>query len=246
MAGMTDSSADQPVDAGAAAPLSIPQLPTPTTAATIAADLLVAIHRGSLRWGAKVPSQKELVRAYGVAMGTAASALAKLDAVGLTQARPGAGRFVVRRPPLWQRHDVLDILDAASICRSLAASCGGSAPHYISVGGDPDWDAPHADPETMPPRRVDVTFLDGLDRHVLRWQAEAFVDAARRIVGHGLTDADRHLVAAARAILRDGATRPKDQAPIAHYGGPEPAGEDVVLRIWPDRAQPPGPDDPPF
>lgn len=244
---MTDSSADQPVDAGAAAPLAIPQLPTPATAATIAADLLVAIHRGSLRWGAKVPTQKELVRAYGVAMGTAASALSKLDGVGLTHARPGAGRFVVRRPPLWQRHDVLDILDAASICRSLAATSGGSTPHCISVGGDPDWDDPRTDPEkTTPPRQVDVTVLDGLDRHVLRWQSEAFLEAARRIVGHGLTDADRHLVAAARAILRDGGARPADQAPIAHYGGPEPAGEDVVLWIWPDRAQPPGPHDPPF
>lgn len=244
---MTDSPVDQPADAWGGAPLPIPQLPIPTTAATIAADLLVAIHRGSLSWGAKVPSQKELMAAYGVAMGTAASALAKLDAVGLTHARPGAGRFVIAKPPLWRRHDVLDILDAASICRSLASSSGGSAPHYIGVGGDPNWDDPHADPEkTMPPRRVDVTVLCGLDRHLLRWQAEAFVDAARRIVGHGLVDADRHLVAAARAILRDGAARPEGQAPIAYYGGPEPAGEDVVLRIWPDRARPLGPDDPPF
>lgn len=242
---MTNTSDGQLVDATTALP--IPQLPTPTTAATIAADLLVAIHRGSLNWGAKVPSQKELMSAYGVAMGTAASALTKLDAVGLTQARPGAGRFVVRKPPLWQRHDVLDILDAASICRSLAATGGGSTPHYAYVGGDPDWDDPHVDPEkTMPPRRIDVTFLYGLDRHVLRWQAEAFVDAARRIVGHGLADADRHLVAAARAILRDGAVRPENQAPIAHIGGPEPVGEDVVLRIWPERARPLGPDDPPF
>ncbi|GAB3902509.1 hypothetical protein GCM10029964_093090 [Kibdelosporangium lantanae] len=186
------------------------------------------------------------MNAYGVAMGTAASALTKLDAIRLTQPRPGAGRFVVRRPPLWRRHDVLDVLDAASICRHLASTSGGSAPHYVDVGGDPDWDDPHADPEkTMPPRRVDVTVLCGVDRHLLRWQAEAFVDAARRIVGHGLTDADQHLVAAARAILRDGAARPEGQAPIAYYGGPEPAGEDVVLRIWPERATP-SPWDPPF
>ncbi|SFQ26243.1 GntR family transcriptional regulator [Amycolatopsis rubida] len=244
---MTETSAEQPVDAGAAEPLAIPQLPTPTTAATIAADLLVAIHQGSLQWGAKVPSQKELMRAYGVAMATAASALSKLDAVGLTHARPRAGRFVVDQPPLSRRHDVLDVLDAASICRYLAATSGGSAPHYVYVGGDPDWDDPHVDPEKkMPPRRVDVTFLYGLDRHVLRWQSEAFVDAARRIVGHGLTDADRHLVAAARAILRDGAARPEGQAPIAQSGGPQPVGEHVALRIWPDRARPLGPDDPPF
>uniref|UniRef100_UPI003F494CFD hypothetical protein n=1 Tax=Amycolatopsis sp. CA-096443 TaxID=3239919 RepID=UPI003F494CFD len=115
------------------------------------------------------------------------------------------------------------------------------------MGGDPDWDDPRADPETTRlPRRVDVTVLYGLDRHLLRWRAEAFVDVARRIVGHGLTDADRHLVAAARAILRDGAARPQGQAPVPLYDGPEPAGESVTLRIWPDRARPLGPDDPPF
>jgi hypothetical protein len=242
---MTDPPAGQPAHLQPA-PRPIPQLPTPTTAATIAADLLVAIHRGALSWGDKVPTQKELMAAYGVAMATAAAALTKLDAIGLTHARPGAGRFVVGKPPL-RRHDVLDILDAASICRRLACASGGPGPHDISVGGDPDWDDPHADPEKrLPPRHVDVTLLTGLDRHLLRWQAEAFVDAARRIVGHGLTDTDQHLVAAARAILRDGAARPADQAPIPLYGGPQSVGEDVVLRIWPDRARPLGPDDPPF
>jgi DNA-binding transcriptional MocR family regulator len=242
---MTDTPAEQPADPHSAY-RPIPQLPTPPTAATIAADLLVAIHRGALSWGDKVPTQKELMAAYGVAMATAAAALTKLDVIGLTQARPGAGRFVVNKPPL-HRHDVLDILDAASICRTLACTSGGSAPRHTWVGGDPDWDDPHADPDkAMPPRRVDVTVLSGLDRHLLRWQAEAFVDAARRIVGHGLTNADQHLVAAARAILRDGAARPAEQAPIPLYGGAEPVGEDVVLRIWPDRARPLGPDDPPF
>lgn len=226
--------------------LRIPQLPVPTTAATIAGDLLVAIHRGYLPWGTQVPSQTDLMRAYKVATATAASALSKLDAVGLTYTVPGKGRFVVAKPPLFQRHDVLDILDAAMICRRLASSGGGSAPHYIGVGGDPDWDDPHADPEkSMPPRRVDVTALVGVDRHLLRWISEAFVDAARRIVGHGQVDADRHLVASARAILRDGAVRPENQAPIAHMGGPEPVWEDVVLRIWPERAEP-QPDGPPF
>ena len=66
------------------------------------------------------------------------------------------------------------------------------------------------------------------------------------MTGAGLADADAHLVAAARAILRDGGRRPGGQPPIALSGGPAPADEDVALRIWPERGRPIDPDGPPF
>ncbi|MER7666427.1 GntR family transcriptional regulator [Streptomyces sp. NPDC096193] len=39
----------------------------------IAGDLALAIHQGLIRGGERMPSQKELMAAYGVAMGTAAA-----------------------------------------------------------------------------------------------------------------------------------------------------------------------------
>ncbi|MEU8936252.1 hypothetical protein AB0D30_41005 [Streptomyces sp. NPDC048409] len=76
--------------------------------------------------------------------------------------------------------------------------------------------------------------------------SEAFLAAARRLVAHGVSDTDRHLVESARAVLRDGGRRPEDQPGIALYSGREPDAEDVVLRIWPERAEPRDPNGPPF
>ncbi|MEU3521132.1 hypothetical protein ABZ770_38755 [Streptomyces sp. NPDC006654] len=81
----------------------------------------------------------------------------------------------------------------------------------------------------MPPRRLDVGVLAALDRHVLRWMSEAFLSAARRLVARGVSDADRHLIESARAILRDGGRRPEGQPGIALSGGPTPAEEDALL-----------------
>jgi len=112
---------------------------------------------------------------------------------------------------------------------------------------DPDWHDSTADPEKVwPPRTVDVSALNALDRHLLRWMSEAFLAAARRLVSVGQTDSDVHLVEAARAVLRDGARRPARQPAIAEQGGPTPADEDVALRIWPERGAPMDPNGPPF
>lgn len=221
-------------------------------AVCIAADLALAIHSGRIRAGEKLPSQSKLRESYGVAAATAQSALNKLSATGLTRSEPGRGTFAVDAysARFFEHSPILDVLDASDICRHLAGLSFGpdsTVPPTVGVGGKPGWDDPHADPEkVMPPRQVEVSALVGLDRHILRWMSEAFIEAARRMVGSGIADADRHLIASARAILRDGGRRPDGQPGIALAGGPIPWAEDVVLRIWPERARPPGPGEPPF
>lgn len=64
---------------------------TETPAERIAGDLALAIHQGLIRGGERLPSQTKLMKSYKVAMGTAASALAKLSAAGLTRGETGRG-----------------------------------------------------------------------------------------------------------------------------------------------------------
>ncbi|MFH8410436.1 GntR family transcriptional regulator [Streptomyces sp. NPDC018019] len=209
-----------------------------TPAERIAGDLALAIHRGLIRPGEKLPSQSKLKDSYGVAMATASSALGKLAAAGLAYSVPGSGTFAQRTDRLFDRPPVLDVLAASALCRHLASLSFGPDTDVptVPVGGSPGWDDPHADPEkVLAPRQVDVSALAGLDRHILRWMSEAFLTAARRLVGAGQTDADVHLVESARSILRDGGRRPEGQPGMAYYGGPCPEDEDVALRIWPER-----------
>jgi len=220
-----------------------------SAAERIAGDLALAIHQGLIRGDERLPSQTDLMKAYGVAMNTASSALGKLQAAGLTRSERGRGTFAVRIEREWA-NPILDVMAAASVCRSLAAHTFGKNDNNpkLPVGGDPAWLTENENEWTRPGRMVDVSALVGIDRHVLRWMSEAFLSAARRLVATGQSDADTHLIEAARAILRDGARRPDKQPAIAHYGGPHPVDEDVVLRIWPERAnhQPLGPNDSPF
>lgn len=217
---------------------------TETPAERIAGDLALAIHQRLIRPGERLPSQSKLMRSYGVAMGTASAALGKLAAAGLIRTVPGSGTYAVR-PNSFDPNPVLDLFAAASLCRTLAAhSFGpGSAPVLEIGGGGVDTSGDREGPLT---RLVDVSALEGLDRHVLRWMSEALLAAARRLVADGPCDGDTHVIATARAILRDGGRRPEGQEPIAVHGGPRPADEDVVLRIWPERAAPADPDGPPF
>ncbi|MFF5846423.1 hypothetical protein ACIP25_07120 [Streptomyces massasporeus] len=113
----------------------------------------------------------------------------------------------------------------------------------IQVGGDVDTSGDRQGPLT---RMVDVSVLEGLDRHVLRWMSEALLSTERRLVADGPCEGDTHVIATARAIHRDGGRRPEVQPGIAVHGGPTPADEDVVLCIWPERASPADPDGPPF
>lgn len=218
---------------------------TETPAEQIAGDLALAIHQRLIRPGERLPSQAHLMKAYGVAMGTAAAALGKLAAAGLIRTVPGSGTYALHPDP-FEPSPIFDVLAAASLCRTLAArtSPPGSAPVLeIRVGEDVDTSGDREGPLT---RRVDVAALAGLDRHVLRWMSEALLSAARRLVAAGPTEGDAHLIAAARALLRDGGRRPEGQEPIAVYGGPQPVAEDVARRIWPERGAPDGPDGPPF
>ncbi|MER5602333.1 GntR family transcriptional regulator [Streptomyces sp. NPDC002265] len=215
----------------------------------IAGDLAVAIHQGSIRDGERLPSQAKLARSYGVSSGTAAAALARLAAAGLIRTVPGSGTFALTRQDLVETNPVLDVLAAASVCRTLAGMESGPGKpdsSALAVGGGSHRESVWEDEETMPSRRLDVGVLAGLDRHVLRWMSEAYVSAARALVAHGVSDADRHLIESARAILRDGGRRPKDQPAIARAGGPQSADEDAVLRIWPERGEPRDPGGPPF
>ncbi|MFE1292183.1 GntR family transcriptional regulator [Streptomyces sp. NPDC058751] len=206
----------------------------------IAGDLAVAIHQRSVRDGERLPSQAKLARSYGVSSGTAAAALALLAAAGLIRTAPGSGTYATSRPDPFEPNPVLEVMAAASICRTLAGLTSGPAepdPPTLAVGGSPHRGTVREDEQTLPPSRIDVDALAVLDRHVLRWMSEAFLSAARRLVAHGVSDADRHLVESARAILRDGGRRPEGQPAVALSDGPQSADEDVVLRIWPERAE---------
>jgi len=216
--------------------------PTRTTAEQIAGDLALAIHEGLIRPGEQLPSQAHLMRSYGVAMGTAASALSKLATIGLIRTERGRGTYAEDQDALFRRAPILDVLAAAAVCRHLAATTG---PPTVEVGGSRGWDDPHADPEkVMPPRIVDVSVLVVLDRHLLRWMSDALLTEARRLAGAGdVGPADDHLLSAARSILREGGRRPERQPGIAYWGGPRRDDQDVAFRIWPERRRPPGGDD---
>jgi hypothetical protein len=194
---------------------------TETPAERIAGDLALAIHQQLIRPGERLPSQSKLMASYGVANNTASTALGKLAAAGLIRTVPGSGTFAARPNP-FDPNPVLDVLAAASLCRSLAAHIfdPGSAPVLeIRVGEDVDTFGDREGPLT---RLVDVSALEGIDRHVLRWMSEALLSAARRLVAEGACERDAHVIATARAILRDGGRRPEKQPAIAVHGGPPP------------------------
>lgn len=101
----------------------------------IAADLRRRISAGELRPGERVPSTRTLVREWGVAMATAAKALATLNEQGWVRAVPGSGTVVAdrtpRKPPLGRENLVraaVKLADAEGIAalsmRRLAAEVG--------------------------------------------------------------------------------------------------------------------------
>jgi AcrR family transcriptional regulator len=67
--------------------------------ARIAAELRERIRSGDLAPGARVPSTRELTRSYGVALATAARALALLRDEGWVVTRPRSATVVAARPP---------------------------------------------------------------------------------------------------------------------------------------------------
>ena len=66
----------------------------------LADRLREAIVNGTFGPGAKLPSERELARSYGMARNTARQAIALLQAEGLVEAEHGRGVYVRMRPPL--------------------------------------------------------------------------------------------------------------------------------------------------
>ncbi len=62
-------------------------------------QILQQIVAGTLREGARLPSEQEICRAFGVSRPTVREALTRLHADGLVASRQGSGSFVLRRPP---------------------------------------------------------------------------------------------------------------------------------------------------
>lgn len=201
---------------------------TDTSAASIAMDLATAIHTGLIRPDDRLPSQTELMAAYGVAMATAASALRKVRDAGLTRSEPGRGVYALSHHR--RNGDVAALYQAGNLCRSVASTTfrPGSDP-IMEVGGYDDWDG-----SEIPGRRVNVAALVALDRTVARVLGDTFTAAARRIVGHGRQETDQQVIDAARAILHDGGHRPDGQPAIAFFGGTLADEDRVAERLWPN------------
>ncbi|MCK2219310.1 GntR family transcriptional regulator [Actinomadura sp. ATCC 31491] len=83
-------------------------------------DTLTArIQEGVIRPGERLPTESDLVDAYGVSRTVVREAMARLKAAGLVETQHGRGSFVLARPsttgfgpaPARTRQDVLDLLD---------------------------------------------------------------------------------------------------------------------------------------
>ncbi|MGH7042514.1 MAG: FadR/GntR family transcriptional regulator [Acetobacteraceae bacterium] len=62
-------------------------------------QILQQIVAGTLKEGARLPSEQEICTAFRVSRPTVREALTRLHADGLVVSRQGSGRFVLRRPP---------------------------------------------------------------------------------------------------------------------------------------------------
>lgn len=62
-------------------------------------QILQQIVAGTLKEGARLPSEQDICRAFGVSRPTVREALTRLHADGLVASRQGSGSFVLRRPP---------------------------------------------------------------------------------------------------------------------------------------------------
>jgi AcrR family transcriptional regulator len=92
--------------------------------AEIAAEIRHQIQSGELSAGDRVPSTREIIRRWGVAMATASKVLAMLKDEGLVRTRPGLGTVVARPGPSHPRASarVRDTEDALTRERIVAAA----------------------------------------------------------------------------------------------------------------------------
>ncbi|ADB34844.1 transcriptional regulator, GntR family [Kribbella flavida DSM 17836] len=106
----------------------------------IAATIRHRISTGDLRQGDRVPSTRELMRAYGVAMATATKALTTLQQEGLVHSRPGVGTVVgpPRRTPA-RTSEVVSVLSREDVVRTaitLADTEGLAALSMRRIAGE--------------------------------------------------------------------------------------------------------------
>ncbi|MFI9589712.1 TetR/AcrR family transcriptional regulator C-terminal domain-containing protein [Nonomuraea sp. NPDC052265] len=184
----------------------------------IAEELRDRIAAGELAPGDKVPSTRQIIREWGVAMATATKALGRLREEGLTRAVPGVGTVVagpVRRAAhdlTRQRivHQAIGVADreglAAVSMRRLAAELDASAMSlYRHVAGKDELirlmtDAAYGEepPSGQPPRgwRPQLELeLRQLWRLHLRhpWLAQAVSLTRPQFVPHGMAHTERLL-----------------------------------------------------
>lgn len=85
----------------------------------IAEDIWLAVVKGRLGTGERLPTQRELAIALGVSPRTVERAYAELGRRGVTAAQPGAGTFVSLVPPDEAAH--ARYRDLAALCRDTVA-----------------------------------------------------------------------------------------------------------------------------
>ena len=95
-------------------------------------QILQQIVAGTLKEGARLPSEQELCRAFGASRPTVREALARLQADGLVASRQGSGRVVLRRPPdrltsLAEGADVAGMLRCLEVRIGLEGQAAGLA-----------------------------------------------------------------------------------------------------------------------
>ncbi|MGC4940867.1 GntR family transcriptional regulator [Kribbella sp. DT2] len=95
----------------------------------IAAGIRARISTGELGQGERVPSTRELMREYGVAMATATKALTTLQQEGLVHSRPGVGTVVgpARRTPVRADEPALSRDEVVRVAITLADAEGLAA-----------------------------------------------------------------------------------------------------------------------
>lgn len=104
-----------------------------TTAADIAADLALALHRRQVEPGGRLPSQARIKNAYGVGEATAAAALDRLVAVGLATRHVGRGTFASADAT---GSPVLALFDAAAVCLEASTASGRESGFGLGLDAD--------------------------------------------------------------------------------------------------------------
>ena len=80
-------------------PTAKPAAPRLAATERVIAEVRRAIERGELKAGDRLPPERDLASTFGVSRSTVRSVLKALAAMGIVQARQGAGTFITAGPP---------------------------------------------------------------------------------------------------------------------------------------------------